>query len=278
MEEHYMRIINLISLAAVTLVLGLNITVAEAAKKPVIKAQPGNPLGEIYSGYNMRDPKTQAMQDDDFENPGMLWVEQGADLWNKVDGKAGKSCASCHNEAEKSMKGVGAKYPVYREDLKSVQNLELKINECRTKQMQAKPWKYESNEMMGTAAFIKFQSRGMPVNVTIKGEGAKAKFELGKKFYYQRRGQLDMSCANCHEQHQGVHIRSDYLTQGQSNGFPTFRLKWQKMGTLHRRFKGCNKNIRAKPYKRGSQEYLNLEYYLGWRGNGLPVETPSVRN
>ncbi len=273
-----MRIINLISLAAVALVLGLNITVAEAAKKPVIKAQPGNPLGEIYSGYNMRDPKTQAMQDDDFENPGMLWVEQGADLWNKVDGKAGKSCASCHNEAEKSMKGVGAKYPVYREDLKSVQNLELKVNECRTKQMQAKPWKYESNEMMGTVAFIKFQSRGMPVNVTIKGEGAKAKFELGKKFYYQRRGQLDMSCASCHEQHQGVHIRSDYLTQGQSNGFPTFRLKWQKMGTLHRRFKGCNKNIRAKPYKRGSQEYLNLEYYLGWRGNGLPVETPSVRN
>ena len=273
-----MRIINLISLAAVALVLGLNVTTAQAAKKPSVKAQPGNPLEEVYSGYNMRDAKTQAMQDDDFENPGMLWVEQGADLWNKVEGKAGKSCASCHNDAEKSMKGVGAKYPVYRKDLKSVQNLELKVNECRTKQMKAKPWKYESNQMLSTVTFIKFQSRGIPVKVAIDSPEAKAKFELGKKFYYQRRGQLDMSCASCHEQHQGQHIRSDFLTQGQSNGFPTFRLKWQKVGTLHRRFKGCNKNIRAKPYKRGSQEYLNLEYYLAWRGQGLPVETPSVRN
>ena len=68
------------------------------------------------------------------------------------------------------------------------------------------------------------------------------------------------------------------LSQGQSNGFPVFRLKWQKPGSIHRRFKGCNKQVRAKPFKIGSDVYNNLELYLAWRGNGLTVETPAVRN
>ncbi len=268
-----MRLLKLTGLAAIALALGL--TSALAAQKPVIKAEPGNPLGEIYSGYNMRDAKTQAMQDDDFDNPGFLWIEQGASLWDKVDGEEGKSCASCHGKAEESMKGVGAKFPKYVAAKKNIVNLELQVNDCR-KLMKAKPFKYESNEMMGTVAYVKYQSRGMPVNVTIDGE-AKKHWEAGKEFFYQRRGQLDMACSHCHEKYQGVHIRSDYLSQGQANGFPLFRLKWQNMGTLHRRFTGCNKNIRAQPYKRGSQEYLDLELYVTWRGNGLPIETPAVR-
>ena len=73
-------------------------------------------------------------------------------------------------------------------------------------------------------------------------------------------------------------IRANLLSQGQSNGFPTYRLKWQKIGSLHRRFRGCNKQVRATPYKAGSDEYVNLELYLANRGRGLPVETPAVRN
>ncbi|MGI9498509.1 MAG: sulfur oxidation c-type cytochrome SoxA, partial [Geminicoccaceae bacterium] len=48
-------------------------------------------------------------------------------------------------------------------------------------------------------------------------------------------------------------------------------------GSLHRRFKGCNDQVRAEPFKRGSDEYVNLELYLAWRGQGLPIETPAVR-
>ncbi|MEM1198207.1 MAG: sulfur oxidation c-type cytochrome SoxA, partial [Pseudomonadota bacterium] len=72
--------------------------------------------------------------------------------------------------------------------------------------------------------------------------------------------------------------RANTLSQGQGNGFPTYRLKWQKPGSLHRRFRGCNKQVRAKPYKTGSDEYLALELYVMYRGQGLPVETPAVRN
>ena len=117
----------------------------------------------------------------------------------------------------------------------------------------------------------------MPVNVDVSGE-MQPWFERGKDLYYARVGQLDMACSNCHEDNYGNYIRADKLSQGQSNGFPTYRFKWQKVGSLHRRFSGCMKNIRATPYKRGSDEFVALETYLAWRGIGLSVESPSVRN
>ena len=123
------------------------------------------------------------------------------------------------------------------------------------------------------------QSRGMPRVTTADDPNDKlnAAWKAGEAFYYERRGQLDMACKHCHEDNAENIIRAETLSQGQSNGFPTYRLKWQKMGSLHRRFRGCNKNIRSQPYGYGSDEYLNLETYLAWRGRGLPVEGPSVR-
>jgi hypothetical protein len=133
------------------------------------------------------------------------------------------------------------------------------------------------NKVEGTAGKSKLQSRGMPVNVSIAGP-AKKFYNKGKAFFNKRRGLLDMSCKNCHVDNSGNMIRSNLLSEAQPNGFPTYRLKWQKVGSIHRRFAGCNKNIRAKPYKRGSPEYTNLELYLMHRANGLRVESPSVRN
>ena len=150
------------------------------------------------------------------------------------------------------------------------------VNSCREERMGAEPWKWESTEMLGMTSFIAVQSRGMPVDVQIDGP-MEEWFEKGKEIYYTRVGQLDMSCANCHQQHNGQMIRADHLSQGHSNGFPTYRLKWQGVGSLHRRFTGCMRNIRAVPYKRGSDEFVALELYLAHRGSGLAVESPSVR-
>ncbi len=232
--------------------------------------------GDKRSGYTYAEPETRAMQDDDFENPGFLWVDQAAETWNEVDGAAGKSCASCHGDVEESMKGVGARYPVYDEQVGKLVNVEQRINMCRTEQMQAEPWKWESDPLLGMTALVKMQSRGMPVDVAIDGPAAPF-FEKGKEFYYTRRGQLDLACKHCHEDNSGNYIRTELLSQGMSNGFPTYRLKWQKLGSLHRRMRGCNRNIRAEPFPAGSDEYTNLELYLAWRAEGLPVESPSVR-
>ncbi len=229
------------------------------------------------SGYTYMEKETRAIQDDDFENPAMIWVDQGEQLWNEVDGKAGKACASCHKDAGESMKGVATVYPKYDKGTKKLKNIEQQINTCRTERMQAKEWKYESNELLAMTIFVRHQSRGMPVNVSIDDEAAPF-FAKGKEFYYQRRGLLDMACKHCHEDNAGKMARANRLTQGQINGFPTYRFKWQKPGSVHRRFRGCNSNIRATPHAYGSDEYVNLELYVAWRGRGLPVETPSVRN
>lgn len=233
--------------------------------------------GEPKSGYEYAEPETQAMQDDDFSNPAMLVTDYGGELWSTPDGETNKSCEDCHGDADESMKGVKTRYPTYYQPWGKMINLELQINECRQNNQKAKPWKYESKEMHGMASYIGYQSRGMPMAVDIGGK-ATPFFKKGKEFYYQRRGQMDMACSNCHEDNSGNMIRANLLTEGQINGFPTYRLKWQGVGTLHRRFAGCNKNIRATPFKRGSDEYVNLELYLAWRGRGLSVETPSVRN
>ncbi len=231
---------------------------------------------EIRSGYSFSEPETQAMQDDDFENPAFLWLDYGAELWSTADGEADKSCEDCHGDAEESMKGVGAAYPKYYEPWSKLANLEQRINECRKNNMKAKPYKYESRELLGMTAFVKNQSRGMPVNVAVDGPAAPF-FEKGKEFYFQRRGQLDMACSHCHVDNAGNMLRANLLTQGQSNGFPTYLLGWQGPGSIHRRFRGCDKKFRATPYAYGSDVYVNLELFIAWRGRGLPVETPSVR-
>jgi len=273
-----MKLIKVITGAAFAVAIAFSgSAIAKDGKIDAVTPAKGSPLSELFSGYKYAKPGTQAMQDDEFGNPGMAWNDIGADLWNKKDGKAGKACATCHKDAATSMKGVGARYPIYFAPLKKIMNVEDRVNTCRTKYMKADKWKYDSNQMLGTVIYVKQQSLGMKVAVKTDG-AAKAAYDAGKAFYYERRGQLDMSCAHCHEKYYGTKIRMNTLSQGQTNGFPVYRLKWQKPGSAHRRFKGCNKQVRARPFKSGSNEYLNLELYLAARGNGLTVETPAVRN
>ncbi len=241
------------------------------------EAPAGSPLDEIYSGWRFRTTETQELQTDDFDNPAWSAVEQGEADWSKPIGEKGKSCQECHGDAAESMKGVRASMPKWDKDLGKPITLEQQINECRTDRMGAKKVKFDSGFMLGMATYVGLQSRGMPVNVQTDGPMAEWA-ENGKKLYYTRVGQLDMSCANCHEENYGNYIRADHLSQGHINGFPTFRLKWQKLGSVHRRFKGCMKNIRAKPYKVGGDEFTALELYVASRGQGMTVETPAVRN
>lgn len=231
-------------------------------------------LDEIYSGWVFRADETQAVQLDDFENPGFVFLDQGIDLFNKVDGSKGKSCASCHENVE-DFAGLRTKMPRMKDG--KLQTMEEQVNECRTERMGAEPWKYSGAQMTSVTALIGVQSRGMPVDVAV--DGAAAPFwEKGKEIYYTRYGQLDMACSNCHEDNYDTMIRADHLSQGQVNGFPTYRLKNAKLNSVQARFKGCMKNVRAKPFKEGSDEFKALELYVASRGNGLSVETPSVRN
>lgn len=272
---------KLLSAGAVVAMLGVgSFAVAELADGYKSVAPPeGHPLSEVISGYEFRIPSTQETQDDEFQNPGYLLMDEAAEIWETADGAKGMACSDCHGDAADSMKGVGATYPKHTEqgDRRAFRNVENQINFCRTERMEAEPWKYDKPEMLGMTVLIRNVDNGEPVNVSIAGD-AEEYFELGKEIYYTRYGQLDLACSHCHEDNYGNYIRADHLSQGQINGFPTYRMKWQGLGSTHRRFKGCMDNIRAEPFERGGKEFLALELYTAWRGQSLPVETPAVRN
>ncbi len=230
----------------------------------------------IYSGWRFRSDETQAVQMDDFDNPGMIGAEKARDTWDTVDGAAGESCASCHGSPE-DMRGIKAVYPKWNEEAGEVRTIEMQINDCRETRMEADAWKYDGGTMVDMVALMASVSRGLPVDVAIDGP-AQSTWEKGKEIYYTRYGQLELSCANCHEDNYGMMIRADHLSQGQINGFPTYRLKNTKLNAVHSRFKGCIRDTRAHTFGVGSDEFVALELYVASRGNGLTVEGPSVRN
>ncbi len=230
----------------------------------------------IFSGWRFRSDETQAMEMDDFDNPGMVGVENAMVTWETVVGTEEKSCASCHGTPEE-MAGVRAVYPKWNEAAGEVRTLQMQMNDCRVNRMGAEAWKYDSGTAIDMEALLSFVSRGMPVNVAIDGP-AQSTWELGKEIYYTRYGQLELACSNCHEDNYGNLIRADHLSQGQINGFPAYRLKNTKLNAVHNRFNGCIRDSMAEPFSAGSPEFVALELYVASRGNGLSVEGPSVRN
>ena len=232
-------------------------------------------LTTVYSGWLFRDPDTRDMERDDFDNPAMVYVDLGLDKWNEPMGKNGESCASCHNGPE-SMKGLRATTPRVSADGK-LQIMEDLINGCVTERMGLEAWGLTSGDMKNMLALIAVQSRGEVVNVAIDGPAAEF-YAKGKEIYYTRYGQLEMSCANCHEDNAGNYIRADHLSQGQVSGFPVYRLKDAALVTAQQRFVGCVRDTRAETFKAGSDEFKALELYVASRGNGLGIEGVGVRH
>ncbi|WP_137127209.1 sulfur oxidation c-type cytochrome SoxA [Roseomonas sp. HF4] len=238
--------------------------------------EPQRAIPDPQSGRHFATPETIAIQDDDFQNPAMLWAEEGEAAWSRVEGTAGQSCASCHTDATQTMRGVRARMPAYHPRLNRVVTLEQQINICRTERMGAAALPIDSRPLNAMTTFVALQSRGMPVAVDIAGP-ARAFFDRGEAFYNTRRGQLDMRCGSCHEDNYGRSLRADLLSQGMSNGFPTYRLKEQRVISLQFRLQGCVNDVRGEAPLLGGEEFTNLEFYLAWRAQGLPVESPSVR-
>jgi sulfur-oxidizing protein SoxA len=172
------------------------------------------------------------------------------------------------------------KYPGWDKQQGMVVTLPLALNQCLEANGE-KPLKYKKGPINNILAYIAFQSRGKVINVQVPKDDprAMAAYEAGKKFYFTRRGQLNFSCASCHLQNAGLRVRTEILspTLGHVTGWPVYRSKWGTVGTLHRRFSGCNNNIRAKALTAQGEEYRNLEYFLTAMSNGLELNGPSAR-
>jgi sulfur-oxidizing protein SoxA len=234
------------------------------------------PLDQRRPDSDFVSADTRTMQNDDTANPAMLVVLDGETLWNTKAGATNKSCADCHGDAAKSMKGVAARYPAFAAELGRPVDLEQQINLSRVTDQKADALPFESKELLALTAYIARQSHGMPVAVK---DDAKSKpfIAAGRAIFERRQGQLDLSCAQCHDDNWGKKLAGNLMPQAMATGYPIYRLEWQEVGSLQRRLRNCMSGMRAEPYDFGAPELVDLEYFLMWRARGLAMETPAVR-
>lgn len=226
------------------------------------------------SGFDDMSRETQAMQRDDLQNPGMLWVQDGAALWSKPPGDSRPACGGCH--AASAMRGVAARYPAFDAVLQRPVNLVQRINLCRERQQKRAPLAYESTELLALESYVAHQSRGLPV-APPDDDRLQPFRERGSALYRQRLGLLDLSCAQCHDQRAGLRLGGSRIPQGHANGYPLYRLEWQSLGSLQRRLRNCLTGVRAEPYAYGDLALVELELYLASRARGMTIEVPAVR-
>ncbi len=230
----------------------------------------------IVSGFEFLTPETQALQTDDFANPGLLWVDRGEALFAATDGVEA-SCASCHDPDD--LAGAAAEHPKIDEASGRLANLEGRINLCRQRRQRrqdAAALPYDSDALLSLTAYVASLSRGAPTSPRID-DRTQPFLDAGRAYFFTRRGQFNLACSQCHDDNWGRKLRGDTISQGHGNGFPAYRLEWQTLGSLHRRFQDCDAGVRAEPQALGSDAYLALELYLAVRARGLPLEAPAVR-
>lgn len=254
-------------------VLATFLTLATAALSTLASAErPQN----ARSCREFQSPDTRALEADEAANPAYLWLEEGKALWRAATGHDGQSCQTCHGDAPTALAGVAVRYPRIDPSSDRLVNIEGRINSCRTKHQKAAPWPYESPELLSMTLLIANSSRGLSRQVSISGAAA-PHFARGQSLWTTRQGQLDLACSQCHDENVGRQLRGDRISQGQSDGWPAYRLEWQTLGSLHRRLRACSLGVRAEIFDYGSDEYLALELYLAWRAGDLPMSAPGIR-
>ncbi len=229
------------------------------------------------SGYDLMSRELQAMQRDESLNPGMLWVLEGQALWTRREGAAARACADCHGATPaERLRGTATSYPAWDALLDKPATLSERIAQCRTRHQGLAPSAAGGGALLALEAAVAHASRGLPMRPPDDTRLTPWR-ERGQVLWQQRLGQLDLSCAQCHDERAGGRLGGAVIPPGNAVGYPTYRLEWQGLGSLQRRLRNCMTGVRAEPYAAGSDEMRALEVYLAWRDRGLAVEVPAVR-
>lgn len=249
------------------------------------KKFPGVKLQEFADGiYGIdkgRRTEWEAMEEFPPYEPG---VEIGKELFEKHNvGKCFKNGGI----------GIRQNYPWFNTKTGEVHTLEADIMRCLKKNgvdTKAEKIGYKKGKLAAISAYMAYTSRGKKMNVVVPNDDrAMAIYNRGKHHFYAKRGQLNMSCADCHMYYAGMLARSNMLSPalGHVSHFPVYRKKWEfkgggnpalaGFGTIQRRYGGCNKQVRAKPRKAQGPEYTALEYFHTYMSNGIKINAPGIR-
>ncbi len=248
----------------------------KAFRKYFTERFPKVPLNDFVNGpYSMDEGLRKQWKAKEEFPPYEFAVEQGKQMF-ATPFKNGKTYGDCFPN-----KGIGVRqmYPMFDTKSGEVITLDLALNRCREANGE-KPFNYNKDEMAALTAYMAFTSRGKPFDIKIPNDPrALAAYKKGEEYFYTRRGQLNFSCASCHVQSPGQRIRTEVLAPalGILNAMPIYRSAWGGMGTVSRRFTSCNSQVRATPLKPEDEFYRDVEYFLSYMGNGLPISGPGAR-
>ncbi|WP_409191473.1 sulfur oxidation c-type cytochrome SoxA [Bradyrhizobium sp. RDM4] len=229
----------------------------------------------VNGPYSMNEDMKRQWQEKEEFPPYEFALDAGKEMFS-TPFKNGKTYADCFPNG-----GIGIRqnYPYFDTKEGKVVTLEFALNRCREANGEA-PYSYVKDEMASLTAYMAFTSRGKPMDIRIPDDPrALEAFENGKRYFYTRRGQLNFSCASCHVQSPGERIRAEVLAPalGILNAMPIYRSEWSGMGTTSRRFITCNSQTRAVPLEPQADEYRDVEYFLSYVANGLPISGPGAR-
>ena len=217
--------------------------------------------------------REQWLEIEDFP-PYELSIDEGEEFY-AVEFANGKTYASCF---ENSGEGIRQNYPHFDEQLKQVVTLELAINQCRESNNET-ALEYGSGELAAISAYMAYSSRDNVFALKVSTAGAYDAYLNGKEFFYSKRGQLNFACADCHLKISGTNLRADVLSPaiGHPTSMPVYRSNWGDLGTLHKRYRECNKNVRSEPLAFQSESYRNVEFFQTLMSTGFVVNGPSSR-
>ena len=236
---------------------------------------PDTEMSEYINGIYAVDAASRAQWEEIEEFPPYeLDLEKGEELFNTPFAN-GKGYADCF---ENGGIGIRQNFPYWNDERKTVVTLEMAINECRMVNGE-KPLGWKKGAIAEISAYMAYTSRGNEFAIDIPNDDAKAAYLDGKKFFYSKRGQLNLSCADCHLTGTNRLVRADLPSPalGHTTHFPVVRSKWGNIGTLHRRYEGCHRDSRSEYLKPQSETFRNLEYFQTYMSNGLIVNGPGAR-
>ncbi|MBX2868042.1 MAG: sulfur oxidation c-type cytochrome SoxA [Acidiferrobacterales bacterium] len=172
-----------------------------------------------------------------------------------------------------------------------IHTIESDINNCLVQN--GNPVLSSEDEKLATlVAAYKSPFRGQPIDIDIRDENVRALYDEGKQYFWAKRGQMNLSCANCHVHNAGNQLRGDVLSSalGHGAGYPAFSIRQfslsetegqsnqaSGMQTLHQRYQQCNVIAGAAPLPSQSATYLALELYQAIMNAGLPIDAPGLR-
>jgi sulfur-oxidizing protein SoxA len=236
---------------------------------------PGVPQEDYVYGALIANPGGREQYEQIMEFPPFLGdIEKGRKIWD-TPFRNGRTFADCFPRGGHNVVG---NYPYFDERLGKVVSFENAINTCLHANGQAE-FAYGEREPMGVlTAYARTLSDGMRISIRVDSPRAAAKYEAGKTLFFRRIGQLNAACAGCHLYNAGRIMRMEIISPalGQATHWPIFR-GGEELMTFQGRFKRCMEQMRAVPYGFDSEEWNNLEYFLTYLSNGLPLKSAVFR-